>query len=86
MRGLPNRPLADLLYTDEKISRSSFCHIDAVNNHHLHNLCLTAFKPTKVVESPYYVRASKFSRMDQALIVMECFSPAFWSSFARILD
>lgn len=85
MRGLSNRPLADLLYTDEQISRSAFCHIDAAHNAHLHHLCQVAFNLNEVAESTYLVRASKFSRVGQALIVMECFTPAFWSKFARIL-
>lgn len=85
MRGLSNRPLADLLYSDPNIRRSNFCFIDARDNVHLSQLCQTAFDIQEVPLNSYQTRASKFTRKGKSLIVMESFAPEFWSNFARIL-
>lgn len=85
IRGLSNRPLADLLYTDPRISRSHFCYVDARDSQHLATLCLTAFNVKPSISSEYLVRASQFLRGGEALVVMECFTPAFWQQFAKIL-
>ncbi|MCQ9616250.1 chorismate lyase [Paenalcaligenes niemegkensis] len=81
IRGLSSRPLADLLYSDSRVTRSNFFHVDASKSSHLTRLCHTAFDIASVPEGEYLVRASRFLRGGEPLIVMECFAPAFWDHF-----
>ena len=85
IRSLGNRPLADVLYADPEVQRSSFCFLSAITRQpSLNALCATELSESELQAT--WARSSQFLRHDQALTVTECFHPAFWQNFARLLS
>lgn len=80
IKNLGNKPLADILYNDPEVSRSSFCyHFNSEHDTALGPLAAHSFHTTAL--QPLYARCSRFMRHGQALIVIECFHPEFWTRY-----
>ena len=83
VRRLGKRPLADLLYNDRRVWRS---HFEAARLNRFHPLGAIAHR--LVATDPQapptqWARRSVFWRDGQALLVAECFLPAFWIILQR---
>ena len=79
IRGLGRRPLADLLYDDRRVTRSSFETAGICLPHPLGKLVLLSNNDlTRSSYAAQYARRSVFWRGEQPLLVAECFLPAFW--------
>ena len=77
IKNLGTKPLADILYNDPEVSRSSFCYrLNSEEDSALAPLAQQTFHTQAL--TPLYARCSRFMRHNQALIVIECFHPEFW--------
>lgn len=81
IRGLGQRPLADMLYHDPDIRRGPFwvCHLTPEQP--LYATLHQRFGPqtdTLLGDEPLYARCSTFWHQGQPLLVSECFLPEFW--------
>src|SRR5699024_7302595 len=85
MRGLATRPLADLLYHDPEIHRSSFCTAQLASDQPLFPTVTATLPELSESESvqTLLARCSTFWRADQPLLVEECFLPGFWPLAAQ---
>lgn len=72
MRGLGQRPLADILYQDPRIQRSPF-RFGRLHAKHDNEPWVGTQKDTLIL-----ARHSVFVRLDQPLLVAEYFLPGFW--------
>lgn len=80
MGKLGRRPLADILYDDPQVTRSAFETARLIPPHPLANLARLVTKTsTDNARQMYWGRRSVFWRGGQALLVSECFLPAFWA-------
>lgn len=81
VKGLNTRPLADILYQDPSINRSSF---EVSRVRCAAPLYLIAKKTLRsACPNALYARRSVFWRTGKPLMVSECFLPAFWRLLAR---
>jgi len=75
LRGLGNRPLAELLFSDRAVHRAPLAS-RRLNRHELGHAHLTHGWPdVPGARAPTWVRWSVFTRRGQALLVQEAFSP-----------
>lgn len=74
---LGRRPLADILYNDSRVTRSAFETGRLRNPHPLARLALRHDTSPPNAQA-YWARRSLFWRDGHALLVAECFLPAFW--------
>ncbi|MGG4774713.1 chorismate lyase [Alcaligenaceae bacterium 429] len=80
IKNLGTKPLADILYNDPEVSRSNFCYrLNTETDSALAPLAQHTFH-TQALQ-PLYARCSRFMRQNQALIVIECFHPEFWTRY-----
>ncbi|SIT40487.1 putative chorismate pyruvate-lyase [Paraburkholderia piptadeniae] len=80
MRRLRTRPLAELLYSDSSVSRSSLVSRRVTARHPLYRL---ASKETGDARAHALVaRRSVFERYGEPLMVTECMLPALWAKLA----
>ena len=78
VRRLGKRPLADLLYNDRRVWRS---HFEMARLNRFHPLGVMAHRLVTngaQAHQAHWARRSVFWRDGQALLVAECFLPAFW--------
>lgn len=75
IRSLGSRPLADLLYDDKQVSRQPF-ETSRVTSRQ--GIWLALRRQPGLLQTPLLARRSVFVRQQQALLVVECFLPAFW--------
>lgn len=86
IRGLANRPLADMLYHNPNITRSPFWVCALGKQDPLYNTVVQTAAHTKSpVKSaqPLLARCSTFWYQNHPLLVAECFLPQFWSIAQR---
>ncbi|MEX3931002.1 chorismate lyase [Paraburkholderia phymatum] len=84
MRRLRTRPLAELLYSDSSVSRSSLVSRRVTARHPLHRL---ASKETGDARAHALVaRRSVFERYGAPLMVTECMLPALWANLLMRVD
>lgn len=80
MGKLGRRPLADILYDDPRVIRSAFETARLISPHPLAKLARSVIQmPTNNAPRTFWGRRSVFWRDGQALLVSECFLPAFWA-------
>ena len=88
IRRLRTRPLADMLYNDPDIARSSFATARLGRQHALFTTFQRLQSGTKrqpYIPSPgLLARCSVFWRHAQPLVVEECFLPGFWALAQRV--
>jgi len=87
LRGLRNRPLADILYQDRTIVRSDFEFTTlglGMPLYHLSQL-RTLNQPAQQLSARVLARRSVFERAKQPLLVAEAFLPAFWTLAKKII-
>lgn len=77
MRQLQTRPLADMLYNDPEITRSSFYSCVLDDSDPMTHSARRALGQLDSTE-PLLARASVFWRRGEPLLVAECFLPHFW--------
>jgi chorismate lyase len=80
MRRLRTRPLAELLYSDSSVSRSSLVSRKVTARHPLHRLASNETGGAR--PHALFARRSVFERYSQPLMVTECMLPALWSHLA----
>lgn len=80
VRRLGRRPLADLLYHDRKVSRTKFQIARIQQPHPLGRLAQVCSVDSHrlLPGEAFWARQSVFWRNGKALLVAECFLPAFW--------
>lgn len=86
IRGLGNRPLADMLYHNPDIVRSPFwvCTLgEQTPLHHTVDLTADHTKTSLQSAQPLLARSSTFWYQNHPLLVAECFLPQFWSIAPR---
>lgn len=83
MRGLATRPLADLLYHDPDIHRSSFYTARLAPDQPLFQTVAHTLPALTQSHQALLARCSTFWRAGQPLLVEECFLPKFWALAAR---
>ena len=77
---LGRRPLADILYDDWRVARSAFETARVREPHPLARLASSVGHDTsRCLAHTYWARRSVFWRGGDALLVSECFLPAFWA-------
>lgn len=80
MRRLRTRPLAELLYSDSSVSRSSLVSRRVTARHPLHRLALREIGDAR--PHALFARRSVFERYGEPLMVTEVMLPALWSHLA----
>jgi chorismate--pyruvate lyase len=80
MRRLRTRPLAELLYSDSSVSRSSLVSRRFTARHPLHRLALRETVDARV--HALLARRSVFERYGEPLMVTEVMLPALWTRLA----
>lgn len=80
IRALNDRPLADILYNDLAISRSSFESTKLNNQLSLHR-SLTEY--SELPQGEFLARRSTFFQNNEGLTVNEVFLPNFWQELAK---
>ncbi len=80
IRALNARPLADILYNDPAITRSSFESTKLNNQLSLHH-ALTRY--SELPWGEFLARRSTFSQNGEGLTVNEVFLPSFWEELAK---
>jgi chorismate--pyruvate lyase len=80
MRRLRTRPLAELLYSDSSVSRSSLVSRRLTARHPLHRLALRETVDAHV--HALLARRSVFERYGEPLMVTEVMLPALWTRLA----
>ncbi|CAD6553606.1 chorismate--pyruvate lyase family protein [Paraburkholderia sabiae] len=80
MRRLRTRPLAELLYSDSSVSRSSLVSRRVTARHPLHRLALREIGDAR--RHALFARRSVFERYGEPLMVTEVMLPALWSHLA----
>jgi chorismate--pyruvate lyase len=83
LRQLRTRPLADILYNDPKIARSSFRVARVGQRHALFRLASQVAPDQTANCQTLPARCSVFWNNGQPLVVCECFLPRFWHLAAR---
>jgi len=78
VRRLGKRPLADLLYNDRRVGRSHFETARLTRFHPLGAIAYRLAATDPQAHQAHWARRSVFWRDGQALLVAECFLPAFW--------
>jgi chorismate--pyruvate lyase len=81
MRRLRNRPLAELLYSDSSVARSSLVSRRLTARHPLYRLAAQAAGGVPV--HALVARRSVFGRYGAPLMVTECMLPSLWARLAR---
>ncbi|MDY3331904.1 MAG: chorismate lyase [Pelistega sp.] len=76
IRQLNTRPLAEILYDDTRISRSSF-EISRIHPASVLYPALKRYFPEQIRQA-HYARRSVFYKDKAPLMVTECFLPEFW--------
>ncbi|HTH61696.1 MAG TPA: chorismate lyase [Paraburkholderia sp.] len=84
MRLLRTRPLAELLYADSSVARSSLVSRRVSARHPLHALACAQL--TGAVPHAFVARRSVFERRRVPLMVTECMLPALWERLADARD
>jgi len=84
IRGLGERPLADLLYQNPAIRRDPFYICQLEENQPLYQTVNQQLHAQTPSAETLYARCSTFWYEDSPLLVAECFLPKFWS-LARLL-
>lgn len=80
MGKLGRRPLADILYDDPRVARSAFETARLISPHPLASIArLVVNDSNRTAPQTLWARRSVFWRGQQALLVSECFLPAFWA-------
>ncbi|MEM5439029.1 chorismate--pyruvate lyase family protein [Paraburkholderia diazotrophica] len=80
MRRLRTRPLAELLYSDSSVSRSSLVSRRVTARHPLYRLASKETGGARV--HALVARRSVFERYGEPLMVTECMLPALWAKLA----
>jgi len=80
MRRLRTRPLAELLYSDSSVARSSLVSRKVTARHPLHRLA--SRETGEARPHAMFARRSVFERYGQPLMVTECMLPALWAHLA----
>jgi chorismate--pyruvate lyase len=80
MRRLRTRPLAELLYSDSSVSRSSLVSRRVTARHPLHRLAAQETGDPR--PHALFARRSVFERYGEPLMVTECMLPALWARLA----
>jgi len=80
MRRLRTRPLAELLYSDSSVSRSSLVSRRLTARHPLHRLALREIDEARI--HALLARRSVFERYGEPLMVTEVMLPALWTRLA----
>lgn len=80
MRRLRTRPLAELLYSDSSVSRSSLVSRKVTARHPLHRLA--SHETGDARPHALFARRSVFERYGEPLMVTECMLPALWMHLA----
>lgn len=80
MRRLRTRPLAELLYSDSSVSRSSLVSRRLTARHPLHRLALREMDEVRI--HALLARRSVFERYGEPLMVTEVMLPALWTRLA----
>lgn len=80
MRRLRTRPLAELLYSDSSVSRSSLVSRRLTARHPLHRLALREMGDARI--HALLARRSVFERYGEPLMVTEVMLPALWTRLA----
>ena len=80
MRRLRTRPLAELLYSDSSVSRSSLVSRRLTARHPLHRLALREMGDARI--HAVLARRSVFERYGEPLMVTEVMLPALWTRLA----
>jgi len=83
VRRLGKRPLADLLYNDRRVWRSHFETARLTRFHPLGAIAHRLAATDPHAHQAQWARRSVFWRDGQALLVAECFLPAFWRLVQR---
>ncbi|WP_186263349.1 chorismate--pyruvate lyase family protein [Burkholderia gladioli] len=78
IRRLRTRPLAELLYSDARVSRSALVSRRVIAGHPLHLLAARALPAGEPVPHAFAARRSVFERHGAPLMVSECMLPALW--------
>jgi len=79
IRGLNERPLADMLYHNKEIKRSPFWVCQLTAKQPLYQTVQFALGSTAPKAGRLYARCSTFWYKSKPLLVSECFLPQFWS-------
>lgn len=79
MRHLQTRPLADMLYHDPEVTRSSFYTSQLHAQQPLYETVQSALAERCPKADELVARCSVFWRYDEPLLVAECFLPDFWT-------
>jgi chorismate--pyruvate lyase len=82
MRRLRTRPLAELLYSDSSVSRSTLASRRLTARHALHRLAAQQSRDTR---HALVARRSVFARHGAPLMVTECMLDALWTRLAAAL-
>jgi chorismate--pyruvate lyase len=84
-RRLRTRPLAELLYSDSSVARSSLVSRRVAERHPLYRLAVREIGGG-AVDAPHELvaRRSVFERHGAPLMVTECMLPALWEHLARL--
>jgi chorismate lyase len=80
MRRLRTRPLAELLYSDSSVSRSSLVSRRVTARHPLHRMASCEMDGAR--PHALFARRSVFERYGAPLMVTECMLPALWTCLA----
>lgn len=80
IRALNNRPLADILYNDPAISRSSF---ESTKLNSQLSLYLSMTEYAELPKGEFLARRSTFFQHNEGLTVNEVFLPNFWRELAK---
>ncbi|WP_186222826.1 chorismate--pyruvate lyase family protein [Burkholderia gladioli] len=83
IRRLRTRPLAELLYSDARVSRSALVSRRVIAGHPLHLLAARALPAGEPVPHAFAARRSVFERHGAPLMVSECMLPALWRRVGR---
>jgi chorismate--pyruvate lyase len=81
MRRLRTRPLAELLYSDPQVERSSLVSRRVIAGHPLYALASHALQGERAPHA-FAARRSVFQRHGKPLMVTECMLPALWRHLA----
>ncbi|RZF24613.1 chorismate lyase [Paraburkholderia sp. UYCP14C] len=82
-RRLRTRPLAELLYSDSSVARSSLVSRRVGERHPLHRLAAREIGDSADAPHALVARRSVFERHGAPLMVTECMLPALWEHLAR---